>query len=74
MTIRDQVKAELDKVNEEYLGVVHRMIESLKGPPSQEGEGDESWRDFVASTYGSLSDAPIERGEQGELEVRDPLR
>ena len=74
MTIRDQVKAELDKVDDEYLGIVQRMIESLEGPASQEGEGEESWRDFVASTYGSLSDAPIERGEQGEFEVRDPLR
>jgi hypothetical protein len=74
VTIRERVKAELDKVDDEYLGVVQRMIESLEGPPTQEGEGEESWRDFVASTYGSLSDAPIERGELGELEVRDPLR
>lgn len=70
MTIRDQVKAELDKVDDEYLGVVQRMIESLKGPPPQEGRAAESWREFLASTYGSLSDAPIERGKQGEAEVR----
>ena len=74
MTIRDQVKAELDKVDDEYLGVVQRMIESLEGPPAQEEEGEESWSEFIASTYGSLSDAPIVRGEQGDFEVRDPLR
>lgn len=74
MTIRERVKAELDKVDDEYLAVVQRILESLEGPPTQAGEDEESWRDFVASTYGSLSDTPIERGEQGEFEVRDPLR
>jgi hypothetical protein len=68
------VKAELDKVDDEYLGVVQRKIESLEGSPPQ-GEGAaESWREFLASTYGSLSDVPIEGGEQGEAEDRDPLR
>lgn len=67
------MRAELDKVEEEYLELVHRMILSLDrsaGGPA--GAGD--WDAFVAATYGSLADAPIERGEQGDYEDRNPLR
>lgn len=73
MATRDQVKAELEKVEDEYLEVVYRMVLSLETPPGDE-EGARSWKEFVAATYGSLADAPIARGEQGELEVRDLLR
>lgn len=37
-------------------------------------ESAESWSDFIAATYGCLADAPIERGEQGDFEIRDLLR
>ncbi|MFW6012295.1 MAG: hypothetical protein ACOC92_01130 [bacterium] len=70
MTIREQVKAELDKVEDEYLAVVQRMLASLETPSGHE-RAAERWRDFIASTYGSLADAPIERGDQGQLEVRE---
>lgn len=73
MTTRDKVKAELEKVGDDYLDVLYRMILSLEGPTSSD-EARTSWRDFVASTYGCLADAPIERGEQGEFEARDLLR
>lgn len=73
MTIRDQVKAELDKVDEEYLEVVRRMIESLERSSGRE-HVPESWREFLRATYGSLANAPIQRGEQGEFEPRAPLR
>jgi hypothetical protein len=73
VTIRERVKAELDKVDDEYLGVVERMLEALERPSDQE-RAQESWSEFLSSTYGSMADAPIERGPQGELEVRDELR
>lgn len=73
MTIRERVRAELDKVDDEYLGVVERMLEALERPSDPE-RTRESWSEFLSSTYGSMADAPIERGPQGELEVRDELR
>jgi hypothetical protein len=33
----------------------------------------EEWQAFIDSTYGSLADDPIERGDQGEIRVRDEL-
>lgn len=73
MTTRDQVKSEVDKVADEYLDALFRMIVSLE-TPSGSGAAAGSWSEFVASTYGCLADAPIERGGPGEVEVRDPLR
>lgn len=72
MTIRDQVKADLDRLDDEYLGIVQRMVESLERPYHQ--EPGQAWDEFIASTFGSMADAPIERGEQGEFEARDALR
>ena len=74
MATRDQVKAEVDKVDEEYLDVLYRMIVSLEERPSGGEDAAGSWSAFVAATYGCMADAPIERGEQGEPEVRDVLR
>lgn len=31
------------------------------------------WEQFIDSTYGSLADDPIERGEQPPIEVRDEI-
>jgi hypothetical protein len=73
VTIRERVKAELDKVDDEYLGVVERMLEALERPSDQE-RTRESWSEFLSSTYGSMADAPIKRGPQREFEVRDELR
>jgi hypothetical protein len=33
----------------------------------------ENWSQFVAATYGSFLDDPIERGEQGCYETRVPF-
>jgi hypothetical protein len=74
VTTRDQVKAALDKAADEYFSTVRRMIESLERRAVPEGESGESWADFLASVYSSIADAPIERGKQGEFEVRDPVR
>lgn len=33
----------------------------------------QSWEDFIHATYGILADDPIERGDQGEYEIRDEI-
>lgn len=73
MTIREQVKAEIDKVRDRYLDVLFRTIRSLETPARPENDAA-TWRQFIAATYGCLADAPIERWEPGALEVREPLR
>lgn len=78
---KDQIKAEIDKVRDEDLGVLYRIVLALESapqgievasPPAADPSPEE-WRAFVARTYGSFADSPLERGEQGVPEVREPL-
>ena len=32
-----------------------------------------NWHAFIQETYGCLADAPIERGSQGEYELREKI-
>jgi hypothetical protein len=73
MTVREQVKAEIDKVRDRYLNVLFRTIRSLE-VPAHRGDDAGAWGQFIAAHYGCLAEAPIERGDPGELEVREPLR
>lgn len=73
MTQRDGIKQEIDKVREENLPVLLKIVQALEqpvspAPPRQKLE----WQAFIEETYGSLRDAPIERGPQGEFEQREP--
>jgi hypothetical protein len=33
----------------------------------------DKWKAWIVETCGSTADAPIERGEQGSYEIREPL-
>ena len=72
MVTKDLLKAEIDKVPEEHLGVLYKIVKALEEPARKELDEAE-WKAFIAETYGSTADAPIERGEQGSYEVREPL-
>ena len=66
---KELIKSEIDNVQDEYLGALYRIVKALGEPDrqaSREQEEDEaSWIQFIAETYGSLANAPIERGDQG---------
>lgn len=76
MVTKELIKTEIDKVREEYLPVLLRIVRSLEEPAdrSPEVHDEQEWKAFVAETYGSFSDSPIERGDQGEFERREPVR
>ena len=77
MITRELVKAEIDKVQDRYLEVIYRIIKALVGPPELIMETPQqeasNWHQFIEETYGSLADAPIERGEQGQYEIREAI-
>ena len=72
MITKDHIKTEIDRVPDEHLDVLYRIVRALETNPSDvlsvaatsEDQGLE-WQRFVDKTYGCLRDAPIERGEQG---------
>lgn len=74
MVTKALLKLEIDKVQEKYLEALYQVIAAFEMPRrivalerplvTKEG-GTTEWHDFINSTYGSLADAPITRGEPG---------
>ncbi len=79
MVTKELIKSKVDNVRDEYLGVLYKIIEALEGPGASPGaparleDDKEEWHRFVAETYGSMRDSPIERGDQGRFEERIPF-
>lgn len=50
------------------------VVVVVQSTPVQSTQFDRAeWLAFIESTAGSLADNPIERGDQGEFEVRDEI-
>jgi hypothetical protein len=77
---RQAIKNEIDRVREEYLGVLLTIVKAFEQPEDPGAKGlaaqsdPEEWRSFLAETYGSTAESALERGSQGSFELRDPLR
>ncbi len=81
MITKRLIQEEIENVADEHLPVLYRIVRALEdmavAPPAAElqlphGNGNR-WHDFIAETYGCMADAPLERSEEGELEVREDL-
>ena len=81
MVTRELVKDRIDHVQEEYLDILYKIVQSFEPDlptavqsnhtPASPRSEDENWHRFVSLTYGSTANAPIARGEQGEFEIRE---
>lgn len=86
MITKELIKAEIEKVNDNYLDMLYKIIKIFEAPvdlnfsAAKNGSSavskDETfdWKAFVAQTYGSLAENPIERGSQGHYEVRETIQ
>ncbi|MBE7552856.1 MAG: hypothetical protein HS126_17430 [Anaerolineales bacterium] len=79
MVTKELIKAEVDRVEEKNLEVLYKIVKALSSPLTGEEisspkDNDVDWHDFIEETYGCLADAPIERGDQGQFEVREAVR
>ncbi len=78
MVTRALLKEEIDKVQEEYLTALYNIIKVFELPSGtvisvQDITAKIDWKDFIEQTYGCLMDDPIERGVQGEYEIREAI-
>lgn len=85
MITRKLLKAELDKVQEEYLEALFQVIKAIETPiPSRRANGFSKensakadpysdWPLFIEETYGCLANDPIKRGDQRAYEIRECL-
>lgn len=69
---KEILKAEIDRVEEKYHEALYRIIKALEDRPPTKSDKSE-WQQFIEATYGSTQNAPLERGAQGNFEVRDSL-
>lgn len=81
MVTKELVKAEIEKLNDDYILVLYKIIKALESLTSNDylkgiSKKDKSleWHQFINETYGCLSESPIERGIQGEFEVREEIK
>ncbi len=85
MITKELVKSEIDKIQDQYLETLYRIIQAFESIPTSKQNIDDAefskakdeekkeWLAFIENTYGCLSDDPIERGEQGEFEIREVI-
>jgi hypothetical protein len=64
---KDLLKAEIDKVPEENLGVLYKIVKALEEPQEDRSKPVDAaeWKAWIAETYGSMADAPIEISPAG---------
>jgi len=71
MITKEQLKSEIEKVPDEYIDALYKIIRALEKREVQlPGEG---WLDFISQTYGCMQDNPISRGKQGAFDIRSEL-
>ncbi|MCI5157920.1 MAG: hypothetical protein D3906_05665 [Candidatus Electrothrix sp. AUS1_2] len=85
LVTRALLKQEIDKVQEENLAVLYNIIKVFGMPvgtivadagemtDTASASAELNWEEFIQETYGCLKDDPIERGSQGEFELREAM-
>jgi hypothetical protein len=73
MVTKDLIKSEIDKVQDEYLPALYRIVKALEPAAAAPADDREDWRTFIAETYGSTAAAPLKREDQRVAEVREPM-
>jgi hypothetical protein len=81
MVTKEMIKSEIDRVQNEYLEPLYKIIKAFEESDRQKDQSltekaddnNLAWRKFINATYGCLFDAPIERGNQGDYEIRENI-
>jgi hypothetical protein len=79
---KELLKKEIENVQEEYLIPLYKIIKTFEHPDDfvdyklereKKDHKKEDWIKFINKFAGCLADTPIERGGQGNFEVREEL-
>jgi hypothetical protein len=82
---KELLKSAIDKVPDEYLEILYRILKAFEIPVGEPTTNDIenarhskktkvlNWPKFIRETYGSLAEAPIQRGDQGKFEIREAI-
>lgn len=85
MVTKELVKAEIEKVHDDDLELLYKIIKVFESPirnkklalpktrKINKRELEQDWHQFIEETYGCLAEDPIERGDQGKFEIREEI-
>jgi hypothetical protein len=85
MVTKELVKAEIEKVHDDDLELLYKIIKVFESPSRgkklpfsykrkiNKRDLERDWHQFIEDTYGCLAEDPIERGDQGEYEIREEI-
>ena len=71
MLTKEILKSEIDKIDDGYTEMLYRILKAFQVHPEETNHDLSDWQKFVRETYGCLADDPIDRGDQGSLEIRE---
>ncbi|MBF0201397.1 MAG: hypothetical protein HQK66_08810 [Desulfamplus sp.] len=77
MITRQLIKKEIDTIPENYIEVLYKIIKALQisnRSDTIKKKSNTDWLQFINETYGCLAYDPIERGKQGEYEIREEFK
>ncbi len=77
MITKEIIKSEVDRVEDQYLDILYRIVKSFETQQPTLIKNDTKeleWHSFIKRTYGSLAHNPIAREPQGEFEIREELK
>ena len=65
MITKEMLRAEIDLLAEDDVPMLYQFVRALHQPSTKPPDmTPQSWRTFIAETYGSLAADPIERPDQ----------
>lgn len=72
MISRNILKNEIDKVSDEYLPVLYKILKSLKKPKKKTNAlKKKNWEVFISHYSGCFEASPLKRHSQGNYETRE---
>ncbi|KPA15060.1 hypothetical protein MHK_004729 [Candidatus Magnetomorum sp. HK-1] len=86
MITKKLLKAQIDRIPYEYIGVIYRIIQVFENITDDINENrmkpilhtqtydNEEWLEFINDTYGCFKNDPIKRWDQGEFEIRETIQ
>ena len=72
MITKEQLKLEIEKIPDEYIDPLYKIIKALEKRENR--MPDKDWLGFIDRTYGCMQNNPIHRGEQGSYDHRIEIR
>ncbi|MBN2088611.1 hypothetical protein JW964_03315 [candidate division KSB1 bacterium] len=81
MVTKEMIKLEIDHVESKYLEPLYKIIKAFESADKLNNQiltnnrinDNSEWLQFINLTYGCLFDSPIERGNQGDFEIRENI-